>query len=236
MTEKSRIENRDLIRAVIGFTLYLLFVPALLFIAAGTMKWPMAWAYTVLLLVSTIGSRLIVWKRSPDTLRERAKFTSSQGTKPWDRVLVAIVGILGPMAMMLVAGLDQRLEWSAVVPRIAQYLGILVIAAGYALAVWAMVVNPFFSAVARIQDDRGQVVVTSGPYRVIRHPSYAGALFSYLALPVMLDALWALVPALVTVGALVIRTALEDRMLRGELEGYQQYAEETRYRLVPGLW
>ena len=163
MTEKSRIENRDLIRAVIGFTLYLLFVPALLFIAAGTMKWPMAWAYTVLLLVSTIGSRLIVWKRSPDTLRERAKFTSSQGTKPWDRVLVAIVGILGPMAMMLVAGLDQRLEWSAVVPRIAQYLGILVIAAGYALAVWAMVVNPFFSAVARIQDDRGQVVVTTGP-------------------------------------------------------------------------
>ena len=236
MTEKSRIENRDLIRAVIGFTLYLLFVPALLFIAAGTMKWPMAWAYTVLLLASTIGSRLIVWKRSPDTLRERAKFTSAEGTKPWDRVLVAIVGIFGPMAMMLVAGLDQRLGWSAVVPKIAQYLGILVIAAGCALAVWAMVINPFFSAVMRIQEDRGQVVVTSGPYRMMRHPSYAGALFAYLAFPVMLDALWALVPALVLVVALIIRTGLEDRMLRRELDGYQRYAEETRYRLVPGVW
>jgi hypothetical protein len=109
----------------------------------------------------------------------------------------------------------------------------LVIAGGYGLTVWAMVVNRYFSSVARIQHDRGQVVVTRGPYRVVRHPSYAGAILAALALPIMLDAIWSLVPALVMVVALIIRTSLEDRMLREELEGYQSYTEETPYRLIP---
>jgi protein-S-isoprenylcysteine O-methyltransferase Ste14 len=112
----------------------------------------------------------------------------------------------------------------------------LVIAAGYGLAVWAMVENRFFSAVARIQKDRGHEVVTTGPYRIVRHPSYAGAILAYLAFPLMLDALWSLIPGVIMAGVLVVRTGLEDRMLIEELEGYQGYAEETRYRLIPGVW
>ena len=224
------------LRAVLGFTLYLLLVPALLFIAAGTVNWPMAWVYVVFLLVSTLGSRLIVFKRNPDTLRERARFTTAEGTESWDRILVAIVGLLGPMAMVIVVGLDQRFGWSTIIPEIGQYLAALVVAGGYGLAVWAMVVNPYFSAVARIQRDRGQVVVTTGPYRIVRHPSYAGALLASLAIPIMLDAIWALVPALLLVVALIIRTKLEDRMLMEELGGYPAYAAETSYRLIPGVW
>jgi protein-S-isoprenylcysteine O-methyltransferase Ste14 len=123
-----------------------------------------------------------------------------------------------------------------VIPEIGQYLAALVIAGGYGLAVWAMVVNRWFSAVARIQHDRGQEVVTTGPYRIVRHPSYAGALLASLALPVMLNAIWSLVPAMAMVVALVIRTSFEDQMLRKELDGYQRYSEETLYRLIPGLW
>ena len=224
------------LRAVLGFTLYLLLVPALLFIAAGTVNWPMAWVYVVFLLVSALGSRLIVFKRNPDTLRERARFTTAEGTESWDRILVAIVGLLGPMATVIVVGLDQRFGWSTIIPEIGQYLAALVVAGGYGLAVWAMVVNPYFSAVARIQRDRGQVVVTTGPYRIVRHPSYAGALLASLAIPIMLDAIWALVPALLLVVALIIRTKLEDRMLMEELGGYPAYAAETSYRLIPGVW
>jgi protein-S-isoprenylcysteine O-methyltransferase Ste14 len=99
-----------------------------------------------------------------------------------------------------------------------------------------MVENAFFSSVARIQEDRAQEVVTTGPYRIVRHPSYAGALVAALALPFMLDAMWALIPAVMLGAVLVLRTALEDRMLSEELEGYQRYMERTRYRLVPGLW
>ena len=236
MTSDSRRQKRNLIRTAIGFVLYLFAVPALPFIAAGTLDWPMAWLYAALVLVATFGSRLILLKKSPDTLRERARFVSCEGTKPWDRILGPIVGFYGPAATLTVAGLDQRFAWSTVAPSLWQYVAALAIAAAYGLATWAMVVNRYFSAVARIQEDRGQEVVTAGPYGIVRHPGYAGALVATLALPVMLDALWAYVPALGLVVALVARTSLEDRMLRDELAGYAAYAEETRYRLVPGVW
>jgi protein-S-isoprenylcysteine O-methyltransferase Ste14 len=223
-------------RVVIGFALYLLLAPALLFLSAGTWNWPLAWVAVALQLAATIGSRLIVLKRNPDTLRERAQFASSEGTPTWDRVLGPIVGLLGPVAILVVAGLDHRLGWSTLVPRWAQTVATLVLAVGYAVAVWAMMVNRFFSAVARIQEDRGQVVVKDGPYHYVRHPSYAGAVMSYLALPIMLDAAWALIPSLGVIVAVVLRTQLEDQLLQEELDGYRRYTEETPYRLIPGIW
>ena len=230
------MQTKHTIRAVVGLLLYILLVPALLFIAAGPLAWPMAWVYVVLLLASTLGSRLIVLKRNPETLRERARFTSSEGTASWDRVLVMIVGLLGPAVIALATGLDHRWAWSPLVPLGVQVLAALLVAGGYGLAVWAMVANPYFSSVARIQDDRAQHVVTTGPYRFVRHPSYAGALLASLALPIMLGALWALIPGLLLVAALVVRTGLEDRMLLDGLAGYQRYARQTRFRLLPGLW
>jgi protein-S-isoprenylcysteine O-methyltransferase Ste14 len=235
MDTNSRFETRPAIRPIIGFTLFLVLVPALLFVSAGTVSWPMAWVYVVMFLAFTIGSRLIVWKRNPDTLRERARFTASEGTKSWDRTLFAVNGLFGAMAIIL-AGLDHRFDWSTMIPQTGQYLAALLIAVGYGLGVWAMAVNRYFSAVARIQQDRGQVVVATGPYRIVRHPAYAGALLASLAVPIMLDAIWSLIPTLVMVVALALRTSLEDRMLREELDGYETYAEKVRYRLVPGLW
>lgn len=236
LSTQNRRPKINTLRAVIGFALYLLFVPSLLFVSAGTMNWSMAWIYVVLLLISTIGSRLIVLKRYPKSLLERASFTEAEGAQSWDRPLAAIIGLFGPTAVMIVAGLDQRFSWSSVIPSFVQYLNVLAVAVGYGLAVWAMAVNPFFSAVARIQKDRGQFVVTSGPYRYVRHPSYAGALIASLALPIMLDAIWALVPALVIIFALILRTKREDRMLMEELNGYPAYSEDTPFLLIPGIW
>lgn len=227
---------RNLLRAGIGFAAYLLLTPALLFISAGTLDWPLAWAYVLMLLASTLVSRLIAWKRFPDLLRERANFIEAEGAKPWDRSLVVIVGLIGPLLTMVVAGLDQRFGWSSLTPAYGQYAAAVLVLAGYGLAVWAMAVNRFFSAVARIQKERGHVVVTAGPYRYLRHPSYAGALVASLALPFMLDAVWALIPALVMSAAIIIRTRLEDEMLRQELDGYAEYTRGTPYRLMPGLW
>ncbi len=233
---RAHLQLRQVLPGVIGLAVYILLVPGLLFIAAGTVAWPMAWVYVFLLLASTVGSRLMVLRRNPDTLRERARFISSEGTKAWDRVLAMIVGLLGPSAMALVAGLDHRWGWSVVVPKAVEVLGAVVVAAGYGVSVWAMVENAYFSAVARIQEDRGQEVVSSGPYQVVRHPSYAGTALASLAWPLMLDAVWALVPGMVMVVAIVVRTGLEDRMLREELEGYESYAQRTPSRLIPGVW
>jgi protein-S-isoprenylcysteine O-methyltransferase Ste14 len=230
------MNSSGIVTAVIGFAVYILLVPALLFIAAGIISWPMAWVYVIMLLVATLGSRLIVLRRNPDLLRERARFTQSEGTQSWDRIPVPIVGLLGPMAMVVVAGLDHRFGWSRAVPPIAQVIAAIALAGGYALAVWAMVANAYFSAVARIQQDRGQVVVTDGPYHIVRHPAYAGSLVATVALPFMLDALWAILPGIAMIAALVVRTYLEDAMLNRELDGYAAYAARTRYRLVPGVW
>jgi protein-S-isoprenylcysteine O-methyltransferase Ste14 len=112
----------------------------------------------------------------------------------------------------------------------------VVVAAGFAFSSWAMISNRFFSAVVRIQEERGHEVVTSGPYRFLRHPSYAGGAISSLALPLMLDALWGMVPSLINIAALVVRTALEDRTLLDSLPGYREYAARTRSRLIPGIW
>jgi len=234
--ETSSVPRRQLVRAALGFAAYLLLSPALLFLCAGTAAWPMGWVYVLLALAAVVGSRLIVRKRSPDTLRERARFTAAEGMKPWDRFLSTFVGLIGPLLTVVIAGLDHRYGWPPAVPILVQVLAALVTAGAFAVASWAMVANRYFSAVARIQQDRGQVVVTGGPYRFVRHPAYATGLLTALTVPVMLDAFWALVPGLVTLGALVVRTRLEDRMLRQELVGYEEYAARTRYRLIPGVW
>jgi protein-S-isoprenylcysteine O-methyltransferase Ste14 len=223
-------------RAAVGFLLYLLLTPAVMFAAAGTLDWPAGWAYFALALIAILASRLIVARRTPALLRERARFTEAEGAAGWDRILSPLVGIVGPLLIGVVAGIDHRLAWGPSVSLPFRVVAGVVVAAGFAFASWAMISNRFFSAVVRIQEERGHEVVTSGPYRFVRHPSYAGGVVSYLALPLMLDALWSVVPALLVIVALVMRTALEDQTLLESLPGYRDYATRTRSRLIPGIW
>ena len=223
-------------RAALGFAAYALLFPLVLFVAAGRLDWPAAWAYVGLHVSFTIGSRLLALRINPSVLAERARFLESGNAKSWDRLLVALVALLGPLLTWTVAGLDRRFAWSPQVAPALQWLALVAVALGYALGTWAMVANAFFSAVVRIQEERGHAVVNQGPYRIVRHPAYAGALVACLAMPVLLGSLWALVPAAMAVAGVVVRTALEDRTLREELPGYAEYARQTRYRLVPGVW
>jgi protein-S-isoprenylcysteine O-methyltransferase Ste14 len=107
---------------------------------------------------------------------------------------------------------------------------------GHGLVVWATASNAYFSQIVRIQTERGHSVATGGPYRIVRHPSYIGVILVYVATAIALGSWWALIPGGLCAGLIVIRTALEDRTLLTELPGYTQYAQKTRYRLIPGLW
>ena len=111
-----------------------------------------------------------------------------------------------------------------------------IILAGYVLGAYALIENRFFSGMVRIQTDRDHQVVSSGPYRWVRHPGYAGALLVYLVTPLFLDSAWAFLPAVFLAVVLVIRTHLEDSTLQEELAGYREYARRVRYRLLPGVW
>lgn len=206
------------------------------FVAAGRLDWWQGWALVVLTLAASAISRIIPARRNPDLLAERARFAEAEGAKPWDRLLMPIVGLIGPLATWVTAGLDERLGWLPQVPLPLQVAAFLAVAAGSALACWAMIENRFFSAVVRIQSDRGHRVVSSGPYRFVRHPGYVGGVLGNLAMPLALGSAWALIPGVLTVGVIVVRTALEDRMLLEELDGYREYAARVRYRLLPGVW
>lgn len=209
-------------------------VSTVLFVTAGRWDLPMFWAFVVAHSGSHLALMLIVFRNNLDLLRERQQ--PGEGAKAWDRVLLSIYLWIA-MAIFVVAGLDVgRYHWSDSVPPWLQVAGVAAFVASFGLNTWAMAVNNFYSRVVRIQKDRGQVVVTDGPYRFVRHPSYAGGIVSWVCAALALGSWWALLPAALVGLVFVVRTALEDRTLQEELPGYTEYAECVRYRLLPGVW
>ncbi|NDJ54055.1 MAG: isoprenylcysteine carboxylmethyltransferase family protein [Chloroflexi bacterium] len=224
-------------QAFLRFALGTLIIPAfVLFVAAGQVDWALGWAYITLLWLAGVISRLIVWRVNPSLLVERSSFGKGKNVEPWDRIMSLLIGLVGPLAMLIVAGLDHRFGWSPNPTLAVMGAAWLVIAIGYTLATWAMIENRFFSGYVRIQDDRGHVVIDSGPYAFVRHPGYASVVFAYLATPFALGTLWVLIPVLLWLVAIVVRTALEDQTLQTKLPGYAEYAQRVRYRLFPGIW
>jgi protein-S-isoprenylcysteine O-methyltransferase Ste14 len=140
------------------------------------------------------------------------------------------------IAEIPLATLDAgRMGWSDVALWVIG-TGYILLISGVAVTAWAQAVNPFFEPGVRIQTERAQRVITSGPYRVVRHPGYIAAIAMFIGIPLALASWWALLPAALATALLVVRTSLEDRLLKAELSGYVEYARRTRYRLLPGLW
>ncbi len=211
-------------------------LPAALFVAAGRLNWTMAWIYVGATVLGTLVSRLAVIRTNPDLIAERAQSLEREDVKGWDKKLIFFLVLLTPLVTLIVSGLDDRFGWPPRISLSLQLVALTIVVLGYVVSAWAMAVNRFFSAVVRIQKDRGQTVVTDGPYRFVRHPAYASAIITQLVTPIMLGSLWALIPAGLAGCLYVVRTALEDRALQDELDGYRDYASQVRYRLLPGVW
>ena len=200
-----------------------------LFASAGRIDLPWFWAVlAVHSALLTVGMSSI----DPDLRRERLK----PGPGGRDRYL-RLIALPFILAHLIVAGLDVgRIHWTGPVPGGVQAVALFGYAAGMALSVCAMINNRFFSPVVRIQHERGHTLVTSGPYRFVRHPGYVGAILACACGGVALGSWWSLVPLAPFAALFLRRTAVEDRMLRADLDGYAGYATRVRYRLVPGLW
>lgn len=235
MTDKS---GSQLISWKDGLRLFLLPIVMLgiLLIAAGELVWWEAWAYTVMSMVVLFSSRIVLVIKNPALAEERLNAGSKEDTKEWDKYLMPITALVGPVISWIIAGLDVRFGWSPDLSNWIQIIALGVIFAGSMLGTWAMIINQFFSSHVRIQTDRGHTVVQKGPYRVIRHPGYAGAVISWIAAPVYFSSYWVLVPTVLVLIVMVIRTELEDRTLQEELPGYTEYARKVKFRLIPGIW
>ena len=222
-------------RIVIMVILVVIVAPFLPLLISRQWDWWEAWVYAFITIFGFIISRYLAARRHPDLLAERARFLDHQDAKPWDKILSPLVGVGGGL-LPLVAGLDALYGWSPPFSMPDKIMALIIILAGYALGSYALMANRYFSGMVRIQTDRDHHVVSGGPYRWLRHPGYAGAILTYLAIPVFLDSRWALVPAIFLSAVLVIRTNLEDKTLQEELDGYPEYAAQVRYRLLPGVW
>jgi protein-S-isoprenylcysteine O-methyltransferase Ste14 len=225
--------TRGVVRWLLQIAIFVLIFAVVLFLAAGSLAWPMAWVYVGLLVADKVVAALVLIPRHPTLLADRAQ---SEGPRDLDRVLAATMALWGPVVTLVVAGLDFRLGWSSQMLVAIQWGAVIVAGLGSLLTIWAMASNRHFYGVLRIKREDGHEVATTGPYQIVRHPGYAGAILFQLATPLILGSLWALIPAVLAVSATIVRTALEDRTLQAELDGYKEYAQETRSRLVPGVW
>jgi protein-S-isoprenylcysteine O-methyltransferase Ste14 len=223
-------------KAILGILFLILYFgvsAAIYFASAGRTDLPFAWAYFGTNLGMGIIFSIILEMVNPGLIAERFK----PGPGEQDRFFKIGISIL-TLLMLIVAGLDVgRYHWSGLVAPWLQIAALVVVVLGYLFMAWATLANRFFSSAVRLQSDRGQVVVDSGPYRFVRHPGYLGAIpylaFGGLALGSWLATVVAGVPM---IALLLRRTLLEDKMLQEGLSGYKDYTTRVKYRLAPGIW
>jgi protein-S-isoprenylcysteine O-methyltransferase Ste14 len=205
-----------------------------LFGAAGTLAWLNGWVFLVLFFGFVLTVTLWLYKHNPALLTERMTVSRSD-QKTWDKLLLGVTFVLF-IGWLAVMPLDAvRFHWS-VVPIWLQPVGAVVLSASCVLFFATFRENTFLSPVVRIQEERGQTVVSSGPYHVVRHPMYAAFVLMVIGTPLLLGSLWGLAASILLVGMVARRAVLEERALRDELQGYRAYMADVRYRLVPRLW
>jgi protein-S-isoprenylcysteine O-methyltransferase Ste14 len=205
-----------------------------LFGSAGHLTWKRGWICTVLYLGAMHISRAVLKKVSPSLLQNREK-TIREDTKPFDKIFLRSFLIL-IIVLPVIAGFDVvRFRWSAL-PFWTTYPGIALFAASAVLIACTLAMNPHAESSVRIQNDRSHSVISSGPYRFVRHPMYVGLILLHVAMSLILGSAGTLGVSAVIALLLFWRTAFEDRTLRRELPGYEDYTSITRYRLMPGIW
>jgi protein-S-isoprenylcysteine O-methyltransferase Ste14 len=222
-------------RLIVQTIVWLVFMGALLFGAAGTLAWPAAWAYLIELGVLSIAAGIWLARRDPGLLVERLSTFVQKAQTRWDKVFMLCVGV-GWCAWLVVMGLDGgRYRWSLMPPWI-QAVGAICIAACIGFSCIVFRENSFAAPVIKIQAERGHKVIDTGPYAHVRHPMYAGAIPFLLGMPLLLGSWWGLVCTPILVGGIGVRAVLEERMLAAQLPGYAEYMQRVKYRFVPFIW
>jgi protein-S-isoprenylcysteine O-methyltransferase Ste14 len=226
-----RYHRRRLLQVLLGIPL---FGMVMLFLPAGTFAWGRGWGFLLVCWTLEIGALVYLERTNPALLNARSRFFRP-GTKRWDKVLLSI---LLPVVVTIfpLAALDTaRFQWSTV-PWWLSGCGYLLLLFGFWLSTWAGQVNAFAEPSVRIQPERGQRVITTGPYATIRHPIYTASIGLFFGTALALGSYWALLPASIAGGILVLRTLWEDQTLQAELEGYRKYTHRVPYKLIPHVW
>ena len=207
----------------------------LLFGSAGTLEWGAGWAWMLLMFGGGGVVTVLIARRDPALLAERMRAPMQPEQPFWDKVFLVVMGVLW-CAWLALMGLDAvRFRWSGM-PLWLASVGSALVALSFWLVARVFLENTFLAPVVKIQKERGHHVISSGPYAVVRHPLYAAAGIMIPASALVLGSWWGLAFSVLLLAGLVWRTLMEERELVAHLEGYAEYAQRVRYRLVPFIW
>jgi protein-S-isoprenylcysteine O-methyltransferase Ste14 len=220
---------KPFVKSSTGVAFFLL----ILFVSAGRADYYQGWIFSAVSVLGLIMNFAFA-SEEVELLTERSR--PPKDAKEWDKHILKLSALITIIAYV-VAGLDSgRYHWSPQLPWSICLFGILFVLFGQLVFLWAKKTNKFFSSVVRIQHDRGHTVCDTGIYRFVRHPGYFGMIISWAGFPILLGSVWSAIPTGFAIVLLLIRTHLEDRTLMTELAGYGDYAQRTRFKLVPGIW
>jgi protein-S-isoprenylcysteine O-methyltransferase Ste14 len=222
---------KGLLALIVEFAVF----AALLFVSAGTVLWLAGWVYIAIFFGFALTIVLWLGREDPELLAERLSSPIQRGQPLWDKVFVAAITLLFVVWLILMPLDAVRFGWSEV-PGWLQLLGALGLLLSFYILFLTFRENAYLAPVVKLQEERGQSVVTTGPYRYVRHPMYSSIFVFFPGSALLLGSWWGLLFCPVVLGLLVWRTAFEDRMLKNELAAYDEYARNVRYRLFPRVW
>lgn len=229
-SEMNREEVKSLLRKIlIRFSLFPIALGLLILVPAWTFNYWQVYAYFALILVPMILVLFYFLKRDPKFLERRTRMREKEKQQGFITILSSLVFLLG----FIIPGLDHRFHWSEV-PLLGIIIAYIIILFGYLVIFLVFKQNSYASRIIEVEED--QEVITSGMYAFVRHPMYIGVLLMYIPTPVALGSYWGLLPFALLPFVLVLRIINEEKVLRKELKGYEEYCQKTKYRLIPYIW
>lgn len=233
MKETSKSTATFPLSKLVSSFIYLLFFPVLLLVLAGELHWPEGWIFSAIFAVGTFATLLYLYFTDPELLNERYGSPVQKEQKAWDKVLLSVF-FLEFMIWFTIMPVDaKRFGWSPAFPLWARATGMVLMLFGFYLLFAALKENTFAAPVVKMQKERGQQVVSTGPYSIVRHPMYAGATLVFLGGPLLLSSYAGLVLSAILIVTIAIRSVGEEAMLSEELPGYREYMRRVRWRMIP---
>ena len=222
------------LKALAFLVITFLYFALIMFLAAGTLAWPAAWIYLILLCGWCLIGIILLLKYNPGLLEERLNL-SQQNQKTWDKVILVLFQLFILVWTVLISLDAVRFHWSRM-PLAFQAVGAVAMVVSFFILSLVFRENSFLSGAVRIQEERGHTVVSTGPYHYVRHPMYVGGILLFLSIPLLLGSWYGLLAILLFTPVFLVRAVLEERTLRKELPGYDAYMAQVKYRLIPHVW
>jgi protein-S-isoprenylcysteine O-methyltransferase Ste14 len=225
-----KISPSELTRMVIGrVAAFFIFIALIFFLPAGTWNYWQAWMWLATIILLMLITLAYLLKNDPALLERRMRMRERQ---PQQQKIILVSGIFLTLSFIL-PGFDIRYGWSQMPAWVAIFCNGIVIA-GYLMVLWVFKTNTYTSRIVEVE--AGQKVITTGPYAIVRHPMYVGAFLTYAFTPLALGSYWAFIPGLMILPVLVFRIFDEEKLLLRDLEGYREYTQKVKYRMLPGVW